>query len=236
MDSRPFRVSHQSVCIDNSSISNLSIPSSILNCKIRSMASPFECLLCDQNFAIQRADSADSNGLFTSCTLKSSINTSTHIILQNSISPILTVSGQKIEKIENYPPSCKIVSFSSRSVNVCAKCISSIQIIKGYSPVSGSKPNIAFTNINTESEENEFFPSYPAIQACTSSYSDFVEKNSGASYLSQISDCLYAQELSGDSGLVCLQCSGGRAAKIFTAQNDKEGLALLTKFGMPFKE
>jgi hypothetical protein len=81
---------------------------------------------------------------------------------------------------------------------------------------------MTLTNINPINNENHFFPSYPGIQACISAYTDFVKKDDNSNYLSDVNDCLYAEEVEKGIGYACLQCSNGRAAKVFTAEREKD--------------
>jgi hypothetical protein len=222
--SRPFRLESKGVCIPDSQIANLNISTTISQCKIRSIRSPFECILCNENYSLKRSSTPDVNGLKTSCILDSSIDSSQDVILPLKISPTLSVSGPEIFSISAYPTNCELLSISSKSVFNCGKCLSShsMQIIKGYSPATGSKPKMAITNLNPVTKLSEFFPSYPSIQACANSYTNFVKKTDNSNYLTNISDCLYAEELEKSIGMACLQCTNGRPAKVYTAEREKD--------------
>lgn len=224
---RPFRVANESICIENSMSSNLNIQTTINNCKTRSLLAPFECVLCEQNFALKRASTPNASGLITSCELISGLIPAQEIVQLVSFSPNLTLSGPRVVSVTNYPSSCDLLGVSSKSVSVCSSCLSSapIRVVLGYSPSSGPKPSLAFTNIHPETKINEFFPSFPAIQACLDSFDKFVKKTNKIEYMTNSADCLFAKQLSGDSGLVCLRCSNGKAAKVFTAEEDKEGFS-----------
>lgn len=222
---RPFRVSKQVLCIPDSQISNLGISSSINKCQIRSMISPFECILCENLYSLKRSNTPDGNGLYTSCSLTSSLDPTVDLTTPFSISPLLAISGPKTTASSLYPDNCASVSFSSKNTHVCTKCLGShpIPVISGYYPPTGSRPKHAFTNVNPESSTFEFFPGYLAIQGCLDNYSSFVKKDDNSKYLTNFSDCLYAREISFSVGFACIRCSGVRGAKVVTAQRDKDG-------------